>query len=837
LRAEAQVPRRGVVVFAGARRAPAGYLRHRHDNVMPADPVNLIGRFEIARILGKGAQGSVYLARDPHLQRQVAIKAIGGGAAPDKIRRLLQEARIVSQFSHPNIVTLFDAIEHDGNHYLILEYVDGATLAQLLRREGRFEAPRAVKIAIQIADGLIYAHGKQVIHRDIKPANIMIDAGGTARIMDFGIAAAVGETDAADSMQGTPRYMAPERLNNKAASESTDVFSLGLVLYEMLTGKPAVSGVNIYEVMHKIANEPFQPPSKVNPAIDETLDHLVLKALLKNDTERYTSAAMMKQALEDYLAPAPESPPATGGGKGTLDFLLRRMRHKSNFPALSQTISTINRVAADSDESVQALSAALLKDFALTNKLLRLVNSSNYGQFGGNISTISRAVMILGFNAVRDLAITLILFEHLQNKAQASQLKEAVIAAYFTGIMAHRVAGLCGVADSEEGFICGVFQHLGKLLATYYFYDESTEIVKRMQRGESEDQASRGVLGISHEELGIGIARSWNLPEKIVTSMQVVSGPQTQKSPHPADKLKLVANLAVALCRVASDTAPAQKTVELEKLGRQFGGSLNLGKKQYGAVVEESVQEFLAESSMFVTETNRSRVLNSIKQWSHDQSGDPPSPAAGAAANANADTGAATVADSVDDFVNRTATLVADTPVTDNVDSAATLTAGIQDITNTLVGDYNLNDVLRIILETMYRGMSFSQVLLCTRDIKNNRLQARFGFGAKVEELLKHFSVPLGQPQDVFQIALAKNVDLFIADTRAENIASRIPAWYREKINAQAFLLLPIVINKKVVGMFYADRDNAGELQIEPQQLRLLKTLRNQAVLAIRQKY
>jgi serine/threonine protein kinase len=156
-------------------------------------------------------------------------------------------------------------------------------------------------------------------------------------------------------MQGTPRYMAPERLRGNLASESADVFSLGLVLYEMLTGRPAVSGANISEVMHKIANEPFQPPSRLAPEIDEALDHVVLRALHKNDGERYASAAAMKQSLEAYLAPAAEPEDAADGATGTLEFLLRRMRHKSNFPALSQTISTINRVAGDSDESVQVL--------------------------------------------------------------------------------------------------------------------------------------------------------------------------------------------------------------------------------------------------------------------------------------------------------------------------------------------------------------------------------------------------------------------------------------------------------------------------------------------------
>ncbi len=801
---------------------------------MQALLTNTIGRFEITRALGKGTQGSVYLAHDSHLRREVALKVIGAGAPAEKIRLLLQEARVVSQFNHPNIVTLYDAIEHDGGHYLVLEYVEGMTLAQLLRRDGRLDKSRATRIAIQIADGLIYAHGKQVIHRDIKPANVMISANGTARIMDFGIAAMIGEAECATTMHGSPHYMAPERLQNKFASESADIFSLGMVLYEMLTGGPAVTGANHFEVVHKIANEPIAPPSRLEPGIDERLDHLVLRALLREDSERYPTAAAMKLALEEYLAPTEESPATPEGVTGTVEFLLRRMRHKSNFPALSNTISTINRVAADSDESVQTLSSALLKDFALTNKLLQLVNSSTYGQFGGSISTISRAVMILGFRAVRDLPVTLILFEHLQNKAQATQLKDDIIASYFTGIIAHRIAAQCGVPDREEGFVCGVFHHLGRLLATNYFYDESAEIVKRMQNGATEDQASRAVLGISHEELGIGVARSWNLPDKIVNSMQHVAGEQTLKPGNPADKLKLVANLATALYRVASETAPARKNTELDELTRKFGGGLKLRKQQFAAIVEDSVKEFLAESAIFVAKTGRSRVLQAITHWA-ENANDPPAAAAGTTATGAAGP-AATGLDAVDEFVNRTATIAAAAPLADAADAAAKLTAGIQDITNTLIGDYNLNDVLRIILETMYRGMGFSQVLLCTRDAGSNALRARFGFGARIEELIRSFNVPLDRGQNVFQIALDKNVDLYIADTRADNIAGRIPAWYREKINSPSFLVLPLVINGKIIGMFYADRNEAGELAIAPDELRLLKTLRNQAVLAIRQK-
>ena len=216
----------------------------------------------------------------------------------------------------------------------------------------------------------------------------------------------------------------------------------------------------------------------------------------------------------------------------------------------------------------------------------------------------------------RSLAVTLILFEHLQNKAQAAQLKEDVISSYFTGIMAHRIAIKCGVPDREEGFVCGVFHHLGRMLATYYFFDESAAIARRIQHGETEHHASRAVLGVSHEELGIAVARSWNLPEKIVNSMRHMGETKAVKPGTPDDKLKLTSNLATALCRIASETGPARKTAELAALKRQYGATLSLDKDQLAEVVDDSIKEFLTESALFVTNTGQSRVLQAITCWS-----------------------------------------------------------------------------------------------------------------------------------------------------------------------------------------------------------------------------
>jgi len=276
--------------------------------VLTPAPAASIGRFVIERALGKGAQGSVYLAHDPYLERQVAIKSIGAGATPDKIRRLLQEARVVSQFSHPNIVTLYDALEHAGSHYLVLEYVEGMTLAQLLRRETRLANSRAIRIANQIADGLTYAHGKQVIHRDIKPANIMIARTGGVKVMDFGIArdTSFGDLTEQGTGIGTPAYMSPEQVLGDKLDARSDIFSLGVVLYQMVTGKKPFVEDGRRSAMHKIRLEKHVGVRKLNPEIPRELERVIDRCLEKQPRDRWRSAQHMVMALERFLAKVPE---------------------------------------------------------------------------------------------------------------------------------------------------------------------------------------------------------------------------------------------------------------------------------------------------------------------------------------------------------------------------------------------------------------------------------------------------------------------------------------------------------------------------------------------------
>ena len=263
-----------------------------------------IDRFNIHQVLGQGSQGIVYLADDPDLNRKVAIKSVNlktGLQLDGNIDQLLAEARTVSKLQHSNIVGIFDIGMQDNAPYLVLEFIDGESLKSMIHQGCSLD--RKISIMRDILQGAAAAHDQDIVHCDIKPANIMLSEQGQAKIADFGLAFL---TDAAgrdsDALYGTPQYMAPEYLQTHQHQKVSDVFSIGLVCYELLTGTPAFTGKDVYQVINAIANNEVTPPSRVNGEIDERLDALIMKSLEKDPARRYPDANAMLQALNDYLA-------------------------------------------------------------------------------------------------------------------------------------------------------------------------------------------------------------------------------------------------------------------------------------------------------------------------------------------------------------------------------------------------------------------------------------------------------------------------------------------------------------------------------------------------------
>lgn len=779
-----------------------------------------IGRFKIIREISKGGQGTVYLAEDSQLERQVAIKMLRVTSAQQK-ENLLREARITSKFQHPNIVTLHDVGEYEGAPYLVYAFIEGETLQQLLKRSGKLSLAHAARLMAGVLDGLEYAHQKSVMHLDIKPANVIVTANFHPMLLDFGIARHVGsQAESSGEIDGTPQYMAPERITSQAEFRS-DIFSAGVMLYEMVTGKPALVGDTIFQILHRVVNDKLEAPSQLNSDIDERLEVIILKAVAKDPAERYPDAQTMRQALLNYLDAT-----AAGDGQGgadshsTMDFLLRRMRSKSDFPALSGIVSEINKIVSSESESHSKLAKVILQDFALTNKLLKLVNTVSFGQFGGNINTISKAVVILGFDTVRNIAMTLILLEFLQNKSQAVELKDEVISSFFAGILAAELSGGGRPGEAEEAMICAMFHNLGRLLATFYFFEESRQVIRLMEdQGISEAQAAVKVFGLSYDQLGTGVAESWNFPHRLVSGMKKLPADKVRKPRNDIEQMSVTVNLANELCLVSAITDVKEKSAELHKLCARYEGATHVSEKKLSGALESSLNDLSKRSGMLGIAAGKSPLLKKIRTWS---------------GHAEPEAVASNATDGM--------TLLGSLNAEENAQAAAPrdpdamLSAGIQDVTNTLVEDYKLNDVLLMVLETIYRSLGFKHTLIFIRDNKQNTMVARFGFGEHVDAILPRLKFSLTFVPDVFHLAIDKGLDIVIEDVRSGTISDKIPKWYSDTMDAQCFLLLPIMVNKKAVGLVYSDMQDSNSLKISDRQLSLLRTLRNQAVLAIKQK-
>ncbi len=539
--------------------------------------------------------------------------------------------------------------------------------------------------------------------------------------------------------------------------------------------------------------------------------------------------------------------PEAGGEarQNALDILLRRMQAESDFPALSEAIGDINRIASSDREGVNELSNNILKDFALTNKLLKLANVAFYNQVGGgSISTISRAVVILGFDAVRSIALSLILFDNLENKAHAQQLKEEFVKVLYAGMLAREMAGKAQVKDVEEAFIGAMLHNLGRVLTMFYFPEESALIRQHIEdEGVSDAKASTGVLGVSFENLGIGIARSWGFPDQLVQTMKKLPDGKVRKSASNVDRLRALAGFSNELCEIVLDTPDADRSKALAKLTTRFGDSVPVTAEQLTGLMEKSMQDIGQFARVVNVNLKHSDFARQASKWAGMAAVPGAAPAqevdAGAPQGELPEAMAALDANVLHEhapILDVESGNAGGKPQRTPEEIQSVLTSGLQDVSNSLIDEaIPINDILRMILEAMYTGMGFAHVVLCIKDGRHNTMCGKFGFGDGVQELVRAFDFSLAGQPDVFLVALQNNADILITDIDDPKIATRIPAWYRRQVPARTFVLFPIIVKGKPIGLIYADCPQAGDITIPEKELSLLKSLRNQAVLAIRQ--
>lgn len=331
--------------------------------------ISQLGRYEVISELGQGAMGVVYMAKDPLIDRQVAIKTINLSLAGDEIDeyegRFYQEAKAAGRLNHPNIVTIYDVGKSGDIAYIAMEFLQGRELRDIMRDNGDMPVEQVLDIVAQVASGLDYAHEHGIVHRDIKPSNIMVIRDGLVKITDFGIArmASSAVRTQTGMVLGSPKYMSPEQVLGKDIDQRSDIFSLGVMLYEMLTREAPFSGENVNAIMYQTLNAIPKPPGQLNSGVPEMLNFIVAKALAKERGDRYQNARDLASDLRACREVLPRGNRTTdaalsgGGARKTLDAIVVTSRSESEHTGEERVATLGLSNAFDSNEATMRLAA------------------------------------------------------------------------------------------------------------------------------------------------------------------------------------------------------------------------------------------------------------------------------------------------------------------------------------------------------------------------------------------------------------------------------------------------------------------------------------------------
>jgi len=511
----------------------------------------------------------------------------------------------------------------------------------------------------------------------------------------------------------------------------------------------------------------------------------------------------------------------------TVNFLLRRMRHNKDFPTFSKYMIEINQKLSSKEKYLSASDVAnvILKDYSLTNKLLKMVNSAFYGISTGKVTTITKAVILLGFEKVRLAAASLILFKHLQSKNQTSELKDATINSLVSGLFARNLAERLEI-ETEEAFICSMLHNLGSHLVIFYLPEEYKEIKRRTaQTGEDETTASRSVLGVSYDDLGMAVAKTWKFPETIISSMERL--PQGRIDKDLKDNLlRSISNFSNEICDIISKTEENSLEKVLSATTNRFKKIIPLSQKQLFKLLGSLKEDVEKYSGVINIDIRNSSLVRRLTPDSEPQ---------GQGSNIYNTEHVSSHKSQETAMNNEPLHEEYGVPYTadDDEDTQHILASGIQEITNVLVENYNLNDVMIMILETMYRGFGFNRVIFCMMAATRKTMHARFGLGKDIDDLIKSFGFKLTKSSDFFNQAVSQGKDFCIDNSNASDIKAQIPGWYRKIINAPAFIIYPIFVNNICMGLFYADKEDKG-MPVPENLLNYLNTLRSQMILAIK---
>jgi len=617
-----------------------------------------------------------------------------------------------------------------------------------------------------------------------------------------------------------------------------EVLATGVLLAEMLSGQvprtgPGVSSPDVLEQRYQSLPEDW------GRNLDEPLQAQIVRALDPDPELRFADPADFRAALVNWSG--------TAAGR-TLETLLARMRRQGDFPALSDAMGRILKVAGSDDDSLEDLAREILQDVALTQQLLRLVNSAQYAQSGGNVTTVSRAVGLVGFNGVRNLALSLRLLERMPDQAHAMQLKAQFLRALMAGHLAQR---LCvGDRAREDAFLGAMFQNLGRLLIGFYFPAESARIGQIPEQDEADRNAMAiRLLGLSPEDFGTGVARSWGLPTDLLHSMRRPFGrPPTRRPTQLREYLRWLAMAANDITAALLDPDPGEVPVRLKAVAERYARVLGMGIDELADAVTQSqgrlsaMAQAMGMPAAAVVPLTRVVPVEAVAATvplaapkSPVASPAPPTPAPMASGR-----GVGAVQEAVSAPSAGPGRTAAPADAGARTRRLALQHEALRGLLASLRGPDGVAPVLpqalRLGVGGLQQALGARHVVFCLREAGTQVLSARLGVGDGWAALQPGFRIDLQIGDGLFAAACRQGAQTWVPDTTLPEVARRLPDWLSGQVRPAAFWLLPLMHRDAVFACLYADAAEVGVLLMDPGSRELLRQLGELLVQMFRQR-
>jgi eukaryotic-like serine/threonine-protein kinase len=743
-----------------------------------------LGRYQLVRLMASDLDAAWWQARETGSEREWLLQVWQQPPLPMLTPVAWREStRALRALHHPNILQAVEAVVEDGRAVLVCAPLSGVVLSEWLADHEAMPVRQAVLVAIGVLDALAHAHEAGLIHGQVRPDTIWLDITGRALLGGFDPAGRLVDPQRLATARGL--YMAPEVAAGLRADARSDVHGVGLVLYELITGRPAVSDPQARRALERLQTEDLQVPAPLlrGPG-EDSLRSLIHRTLSRDPLQRPASAQALRQALQDWLTPALLEGSGDTLAQRTLNTLLARLSAHGDLPVQAEAVRRVRRLAAADRVNLDEIARAVLDDVALTHKLLRMTNAAYFSSVGGgSITTVSRSIALLGFEAIRDLAGTLPPLEDLRDSAQREALADEYARCRVAGRTAAR---LCPTqAEEEESYIAALMQNLGRVLVQHHLPDEAAQ-VRQLARsqGQSEEQAARAMLGLTFEDLGVAVGRTWGLPDELLRVM---------RTPPPGTPVR----------------APERRGDWFRLLG-------GVGNVVAGTRTRDAVRDLPAQQALAIEHYAAALGLQAQQVWEAAGTAAPPAAAAKRPAG-HAPEGAAS------QTVAKAGHIPAAAP-----SPAHPLSQAILDLRTALIRQEGRDACLDIVGEAVLHHLDCRHVVLAVLEPASGLFLARKVWGDDGESLRPHFRFSRDDASDAFSTLCAKGADSLIRDATVPGLAAKLPSWFRTHVAAPAFMLLPISDGQRTAAALYADHARPDGFKLSDRDLSLMRSLRDE---------